>query len=353
MPKSLILAAVFAVMAVAVAPAGTAVAQGQRFPDVPADHWAFEAVEWAASAGVTLGYGDGTFRPSVALGRWHALTFMERYYDEILQASESPDFTRADMMVLLKAINDGTLRNPDASDDSTAGAPGSGEGQRFPDVPADHWAFEAVEWAAEAGVTLGYGDGTFRPSVALGRWHALVFMERYYDEILGADESPDFTRADMMVLLKAINDGTFRSTDPPGDPDDWVLEIPPNPVWLEEYRAVLAFFEQCCETSEDEETMRRMWNELIGDDCDAGVHGVCRGLSGGQMLAMRSRRACPRGWSLALGSSHDPQHDYFMCFHPDNEGDHTGGYIPSDAYYPPEEADPRGVRRNHWERNAG
>ena len=74
MRKRLVLAAVFAVMAVAVAPAGTAVAQGQRFSDVPADHYAFAAVEWAAEAGVTLGYGDGTFRPSVALGRWHALT---------------------------------------------------------------------------------------------------------------------------------------------------------------------------------------------------------------------------------------------------------------------------------------
>ncbi len=122
----LAVAAVFAVVAVAVVPAGTAVAQGQRFPDVPADHYAFEAIEWAASAGVTLGYGDGTFRPSVALGRWHALVFMARYYDEILQADESADFTRADMMVLLKAINDGTLRNPDTAGDTTAGASGPG-----------------------------------------------------------------------------------------------------------------------------------------------------------------------------------------------------------------------------------
>ena len=179
---------------------------------MPANHWAFEAIEWAASAGVTLGYGDGTFRPSVALGRWHALVVMERYYDDILQASESADFTRADMMVLLKAINDGTLRNPDTAEDTTTDTSSASGGQRFPDVPADHYAFEAIEWAASAGVTLGYGDGTFRPSAALGRWHALVFMERYYDDILQASESADFTRADMMVLLKAINDGTLRGT---------------------------------------------------------------------------------------------------------------------------------------------
>ena len=165
---------------------------------------------------MTLGYGDGTFGPSNALSRWQALTFMQRYYDEILGANESADFTRADMMVLLKAINDGTLRGTDTGDGSTAGTSGADEGQRFPDVGPDHYAFEAVEWAAAAGVTLGYGDGTFKPEVALSRWHARVFVERYYDEILGAEQPQNFTRADMMVLLKAINDGTLRDTSTGG-----------------------------------------------------------------------------------------------------------------------------------------
>ena len=64
--------------------------------------------------------------------------------------------------------------------------------------------------AAEVGVTLGYTDGTFKPERPLSKRHAVVFMERYYDEILGADESENFTRGDMMVLLKAINDGAIR-----------------------------------------------------------------------------------------------------------------------------------------------
>ena len=198
------------VAAVVAVPGSTAVAQSQRFPDVPDGHYAYEAIEWAAEAGVTLGYGDGTFKPSQALGRWHAVVYMERYYDEILKADQSDDFTRADMMVLLKAINDGTLRGTGAPAGQTPG--GTAQGQRFPDVAADHYAYEAVEWAAEAGVTLGYGDGTFKPHQPLTKDHAVVFMERYYDEILKADQSEDFTRADMMVLLKAINDGTLRDT---------------------------------------------------------------------------------------------------------------------------------------------
>ena len=91
------------------------------------------------------------------------------------------------------------------------------QSQRFPDVPPDHYAYEAVEWAAEVGVTTGYGDGTFKPEEPLIRRHARVFLERFYDDVLGANgddefKKDDFTRADMMVLLKAIDDGTIRDT---------------------------------------------------------------------------------------------------------------------------------------------
>ena len=193
----------------------TAVAQTQRFPDVPVDHYAFEAVEWAAEVGVTTGYPDGTFKPEQPLSKRHAVVFMERYYDKILQAEESEDFTRGDMMVLLKAINDGAIDDTAAESDTAAGSPPEQEtDQRFPDVPVDHYAYEAVEWAAEVGVTTGHADGTFKPEQPLIKRHAVVFMERYYDKILQAEESEDFTRGDMMVLLKAINDGTAAGSRP-------------------------------------------------------------------------------------------------------------------------------------------
>ena len=159
---------------------------------------------------MTTGYTDGTFKPQRPLNKNHAVVFMQRYYDEILQAEQSDDFTRGDMMVLLKAINDGTLRT---GTPTPQGSSGAAQSQRFPDVPADHYAYQAVEWAAEAGVTTGYDDGTFKPQRPLNKNHAVVFMQRYYDEILQAEQSDDFTRGDMMVLLKAINDGTLRNTD--------------------------------------------------------------------------------------------------------------------------------------------
>ena len=74
-------------------------------------------------------------------------------------------------------------------------------GSRFTDVPADHSDRVAIEWAAEAGLTVGYGDGRFGPDEAMTRFEAVTFMERFFD--LGLSDG--FTRGDMMTLLHAIN----------------------------------------------------------------------------------------------------------------------------------------------------
>ena len=201
---------------------------------------------------MTTGYTDGTFKPQRPLIKRHAVVFIQRYYDEILQAEESEDFTRGDMMVLLKAINDGTLES--GSGTSAESTSEQGASQRFPDVPADHYAFEAVEWAAEVGVTTGCTDGTFKPQRPLIKRHAVVFMERYYDEILGAEESEDFTRGDMMVILKAINDGAIESGDSSG------------------VAAVLALLDALTVASEHtsgyDRDLFKHWTDEDGDGCD-------------------------------------------------------------------------------------
>ena len=93
---------------------------------------------------------------------------------------------------------------------------------RFSDVPSGHENAAAIEWAASVGVTLGYNDGTFKPAEPLKRRHARVFLERYYDEVLGAEgddefQPPEFTRGDMMQLLYDMkhNTTTTTTTAPP------------------------------------------------------------------------------------------------------------------------------------------
>ena len=79
---------------------------------------------------------------------------------------------------------------------------------RFTDVTDDH-PVDAIEWAAEQGITKGYSATEFRPDEPLKRAHALIFLTRFYDNVLGANgddqfANPDFTRADMMALLHSM-----------------------------------------------------------------------------------------------------------------------------------------------------
>ena len=90
---------------------------------------------------------------------------------------------------------------------------------RFEDVTDDH-PVDAIEWAADLEITLGCDTDKFCPDQPLKRKHARVFIERFYDQVLGADgddqfTNPDFTRADMMVL--------HSMTHPP------LLQPPPRP----------------------------------------------------------------------------------------------------------------------------
>ena len=192
--------------------AGGAVAADSRFEDVTDDH-PVDAIEWAADVGITLGCDTDKFCPDQPLKRKHARVFIERFYDQVLGADgddqfTSPDFSRADMMALLHS-----MAAPAAATTATIPSIGAlAAHSRFEDVTDDH-PVDAIEWAADVGITLGCDTDKFCPDQPLKRKHARVFIERFYDQVLGADgddqfTNPDFTRADMMVLLKAINDGT-------------------------------------------------------------------------------------------------------------------------------------------------
>lgn len=86
---------------------GVALAQTQWFTDVPSGHSQSDAINWAAEVGLTTGYDDGTFRPEMPLSRWHAVTFIERFYDNVLETDEPDRFSRGDMMALLHTIHTG------------------------------------------------------------------------------------------------------------------------------------------------------------------------------------------------------------------------------------------------------
>lgn len=53
--------------------------------------------------------------------------------------------------------------------------------QMFPDVPTDHWAYQAVANLQERGIVIGYPDGTFGGKRAMTRYEFAVATDRLID----------------------------------------------------------------------------------------------------------------------------------------------------------------------------
>ena len=80
-----------AAAAVALTVAAVALAQGiGTFRDVPANHYAEDAVQWAVQNGVTHGCRDGTyFCPERTVNRAESVTFLHRYQNNVIRPLEN------------------------------------------------------------------------------------------------------------------------------------------------------------------------------------------------------------------------------------------------------------------------
>lgn len=65
--------------------ASIGLASNQRFEDVPAGRYYSDAVEWAASTGITTGTSATTFSPETAVTRAQNVTFAARYHFNVAQ----------------------------------------------------------------------------------------------------------------------------------------------------------------------------------------------------------------------------------------------------------------------------
>lgn len=107
------------------------------FKDVPTSHWANDYIVAAAKAGIFKGNPDGTFNPNGQL-------------------------TRAEMAILLSTAYDLNAKSP----------------AHFSDVKASHWANEAIASMYENNLTVGYPDGTYRPSNSTTRAEFSMFLAK-------------------------------------------------------------------------------------------------------------------------------------------------------------------------------
>lgn len=138
-----------------VAPADT------KYTDVAADHWAFEAIEKLADAGIINGNPDGTFAPD----------------SEITRA----EFTK--MIVNLFGL--------EVSSTETG----------FVDCAADDWFTPYVAAAKQAGYVNGANDAEFAPNASITREDACTILGRALNA--SSDKALDFADADAIAAYAA------------------------------------------------------------------------------------------------------------------------------------------------------
>lgn len=114
---------------------------GSAFPDVPSEHWAFDAINRAAGAGIVDGYPDSRFRPDGLL-------------------------SRAEMAALFAKV---------------LGVSGAAESTPFADIKSDYWGAQTIALLYDQGWVDGHGDGTFRPEASTTRAEFAVMLTRIMD----------------------------------------------------------------------------------------------------------------------------------------------------------------------------
>ena len=150
--------------------------------DVPEDATHADAIEWIVEMEISTGYQDGSYRPALAVTRGQMATFLTRALD----------------------LPDGEVSFSDVSDTHTHAA--------------------SIAALAEAGISVGYDDGTFRPEASVTRGHMATFLTRALElpdgEATFSDVGPDHEHATGIraiataEIAEGYDDGTYR----PGEP---------------------------------------------------------------------------------------------------------------------------------------
>lgn len=111
--------------------------QSNPFTDVSADGWYNNAISTLSSAGIVNGYPDDTFRPDAPITRAKFAAIAARFSEVVYNG-----------------------------------------GNRFTDVPEDHWAARFISLAEYLGWVNGYPDGTFKPDQNITRGEAMTLINR-------------------------------------------------------------------------------------------------------------------------------------------------------------------------------
>jgi len=149
------------------------------FSDVPADHWAADAVAFASAHELFNGTAPGRFSPNQPMSRGMLAVVLHNLENNPAQA--------------LTGV--------------------------FSDVDNSRWYAEGVSWAAAQGIIGGYGNGTFGPNDNITREQLAVMLWRYAGSPAATEGELHFADADRAsdwaaeALRWAVEEGILNGKD--------------------------------------------------------------------------------------------------------------------------------------------
>ena len=157
------------------------------FSDVPATHWASEAVEYVVSEGLFNGTSDTTFSPEMPMTRAMFFTVLARL-DGVDTNGGATWYEKAMAWAVAEGITDGT--NPEATITREqlavmlyryAGSPATeGSLSSFADAASvSAWAQEGMEWAVAEGILTGKNGSVLDPQGTASRAEVAMMLMRF------------------------------------------------------------------------------------------------------------------------------------------------------------------------------
>ncbi|MBD9247577.1 MAG: S-layer homology domain-containing protein [Clostridiales bacterium] len=169
------------------------------FADVATDAYYYDAVKWAVKKGITNGVSETLFGPDQACTRAQIVTFLWRAAGspEPKSGSSFADvatdayYAKAVAWAVENGITKGTSETTFHPDETCTRAQGvtflyralgklAAAQAGFTDVVADSYYADAVNWAAENGVTKGISETLFGPDGSCTRAQIVTFLYRAY-----------------------------------------------------------------------------------------------------------------------------------------------------------------------------
>ena len=173
------------------------------FVDVTQERYYYTPVRWAADAGVTAGVDSTHFAPASTCTRGQVVTFLWRAYGcPAPQSAQCPFedvspqryYYQAVLWAAEQGITDGVDATHFAPDRTVTrgqlvtflwraeGCPAGVGTNPFADVERGRFYYDAVLWAAKAGITTGVDATHFRPNQSCTRGQVATFLYREFAE---------------------------------------------------------------------------------------------------------------------------------------------------------------------------